>query len=441
MKQLLLIFFLIGYSTLALAQGGDQQRKLEERKEQIQKEIKALKSLINDQSSKEKSVLTKISDSDAKIKLSEKLISTTKKQTRLLTDDIYLNQLKINKLNRELEVLKDDYAKMILKAYQSRSDQSRIMFILSSKDFLEAYKRVQYMKQYASFRKVQGDEIRSKMTELEDLQTKLGVQKKDKQKLLAESQKEKNELEKDKDEQQKLVKDIQKNKKKYTAEVKAKQRESREIDRKIDAVIREAIAEANRKAAAKRAAEEKEAAAVVAKSSSKSTKSSGKSSGATTSSAPAKSTVSSEKIVLTKEGKVVSDNFRANKGHLPWPVEKGYVSSSFGTHPHPYIDGIDVNNKGIDITTEEGASVKAVFGGEVSSVQKLRSGNYIVCIQHGDYFTVYSNLDNISVSAGDKVSIHQKIGTVGKELDGRPVLKFIVSQNNKLQNPALWIAK
>lgn len=421
---------------MALAQGGDQQRKLEERKEQIQREIKALRSLIKDQSSKEKSVLDKISDNDAKIRLSEKLISTTRKQTRLLTDDIYLNQLKINKLNKELTVLKDDYAKMILKAYQSRSDQSRIMFILSSKDFLQAYKRVQYMKQYASFRKVQGDEIRDKMAELENLQAKLGIQKKDKQKLLAESQKEKNELEKDKNEQQKLVKDIQKNKKKYTAEVKAKQRESREIDRKIDAVIREAIAEANRKAAARKAAEDREA-AVAAKSSSKPAKSSG----AASSSSTEKSAVSSEKIVLTKEGKVISDNFKANKGRLPWPVEKGYVSSSFGTHPHPYIDGIDVNNKGIDITTEEGASVKAVFGGEVSSVLKLRSGNYIVCIQHGDYFTVYSNLDNVSVSSGDKVSIHQKIGTVGKELDGRPVLKFIVSQNNKLQNPSQWIAK
>jgi septal ring factor EnvC (AmiA/AmiB activator) len=420
MKQLLLIFFLISTGTAAFAQGGEQQRKLEARKAEIQKEIKALNSLIKDESSKEKSALSKLSENEARINLSEKLIKNTQKQTRLLTDDIYLNQLAINKLNRELKVLKEDYAKMILEAYKSRSEQSRIMFILSSENFLEAYKRVQYMRQYASFRKVQGDEIRDKMTEVEDRLAQLENQKHKKEKLIVESRKEKQELEKDKDEQEKLVKTIRKDKKKYTAEVRSKQKESREIDRKIDRIIREAIAAANRKTA-KKASESKATTAAAAKAGSE------------------KNTT--EKIVLTKEGKIVSDNFKANRGRLSWPVEKGYVSSGFGKHAHPYIPDVEVNNHGIDITTEANAAVRAVFGGEVSMVKTLRSDQIMVIVQHGNYFTIYSNLGSVSVSPGDKVSPNQRIGTVAEDYDGRSILKFMVCQNNTYLNPAQWIAR
>lgn len=422
MKQLLLTLFLLGTGIAAFAQGGEKQRQLEERKAEIQKEIKALNSLIKDQSSKEKSALSKLSENEARIDLSEKLIKNTQKQTRLLTDDIYLNQLAVNKLNRELKVLKEDYAKMILEAYKSRSEQSRIMFILSSENFLEAYKRVQYMKQYASFRKVQGDEIRDKMTEVENRLVQLGVQKKKKEKLIIESRKEKDALEKDKDEQEKLVKTIRKDKKKYTAEVKTKQRESREIDRKIDRIIREAIAEANRKTA-KKAAEAKATTTAAAK--------------AATSTRASET----EKIVLTKEGKVVSDNFTANKGRLPWPVEKGFISSSFGKHAHPYIDDVQVYNHGIDITTESNAPVRAVFGGEVSRIDSMRNNQKMVIIRHGNYLTVYINVENVSVSSGDKVSINQRIGTVGDDPEGRPVLKFRIMQNTKDLNPAQWIAR
>ena len=417
MRKLLFTLFLLSCGITALAQGGDQQKKLEARKAEIQREIKALNSLIKDESSKEKSVLSKIADNEARIRLSENLISTTQKQTRLLTDDIYLNQLKINKLKRELGVLKEDYAKTLLNAYKSRSDQSRIMFILSSENFLEAYKRVQYMKQYASFRKVQGEEIRDKMKELETLQQNLGVQKKNKERLLAESRKDKQSLEGDREEQKKLVKTIQKDKKKYSAEIKTKQKESREIERKIDAIVREAIAAANRKTA-KKASE---------------------SSATTTAAAKG----SSNKIVLTKEGKVVSDNFKANKGRLPWPVEKGYISSAYGTHASPYDSSITIKNSGVEITTEAGAPVRAVFGGEVMTIQVIKgTNNKIVYLQHGDFITVYYNLASVSVNVGEKVSLKQQMGTVARNpATGEAVLKFLVLQNTTYLNPSGWIAK
>jgi len=415
MTRLFLTIFLVGFVTFGYSQ-TDQRKKLEQRKAQILKEMKELQSLESQSKTKEKSVLGKIEENSTKIKLSEKLITTTSKQTRLLTDDIYTNQLSINKLNRELKVLKEDYANMVVKAYKSRSEQSRIMFILSSENFLQAYKRMQYMKQYASFRKVQGDEIRSKMAELEGRVTTLSIQKKEKEVLLSESEKQKQELEKDKREQETLVKAIRKDKKKYAAEIKKKQQEAKEIDRKIDRMIKDAIAAANKKAAAKAttAAEKKEITEAAKK--------------------------EPNKIVLTKEEKLTSSNFKANAGRLPWPVTEGYVSSKFGKHESPIEKGVVVENNGIEITSKPGAAVRAVFDGEVTQVQII-SGTKTVTIRHGEYFTFYFNLSSVNVSVGDKVSTKQNIGTIHTYPSGKTVMRFFVSQNTKFLNPESWIAK
>lgn len=415
MTRLLLTIFFLGFATLGWSQ-SEQQKKLEQRKAQLLKEMKELKNLESEERSKEKSVLTKIEGNNAKIKLSEKIISTTSKQTRLLTDDIYTNQLAINKLNRELKVLKEDYANMVVRAYKSRSEQSRIMFILSSENFLQAYKRMQYMKQYASFRKVQGEEIRTKMQKLETLDQTLVSQKKEKEKLLTESEKQKKDLEKDKDEQEKLVKAIRKDKKKYAAEYKKKQQEAKDIDRKIDRMIKEAIAEANRKAAAKAAtaAEKKEIAAAAKK--------------------------EPNKIVLTKEDKLTATNFKANKGRLPWPVAEGYVSTKFGKQQNPLEKNVIDDHKYIEITTKQGASVRSIFDGKVTFVQII-SGTKAVTIQHGDFFTIYYNLGSVNVEVGDKVSTKQTIGTVYTYPSGKTTLKLYVVQNMVYHNPESWITQ
>jgi septal ring factor EnvC (AmiA/AmiB activator) len=416
MTRLFLIIFFIGFTACGWSQSA-QQRKLEQRKAQILKEMRDLQNLESQSKTKEKSVLSRIEENNAKIRLSQNLISTTSKQTRLLSDDIYANQLSINKLNRELKVLKEDYANMIVKAYKSRSEQSRIMFILSSENFLQAYKRMQYMKQYATFRKIQGDEIRVKMEELESRIAKLKSQKKEKEKLLAESEKQKQTLEKDKDEQEKLIKNIRKDKKKYAAEIKKKKQEAKEIDRKIDKMIKEAIAEANRKAAAKAssASEKKEIAAAAKK--------------------------EPTKIVLTKEEKLIASNFKANKGRLPWPVAEGYVSSKFGTHESPLEKGVIVDNKNIEITTKEGAQVRAIFDGKVTFIQII-SGTKAVTVQHGDFMTIYYNLASVNVSVGDKVSTKQTIGTIHTYPgSGKTVLKFFIVQNMNYLNPESWIAQ
>ncbi|RVT80098.1 peptidase M23 [Flavobacterium sufflavum] len=417
-----------------------QQEKLEQRKAQIQREIRENEKMLQNVKSKEKSAMNVFLIQKNKIRLKETLINTTEKQTRLLSNDMYINQLKINKLNKELKILKEDYAKKIVNSYKSRSEQSRAMFILSSENFLQAYKRVQYLKQYTSFRKSQGEEINVKSTELVGYNEKLKVQKIAKQKLIAENQKEKQTLVKEKIEQEKLVNQIKKDKNRIVSDIRKKQREFKTIDAQINRLIREAIAEANRKAALERA-KAAALAAEKAKSSSssnpKTTREIAKEIKETVSREP----VSSSRIEMTPENKLIADNFRANRGNLPWPVEKGFISLGFGDQPHPVYNTLIVHNSGVEITTNDGANARAVFGGEVSKVQIISPVNKAVIIQHGDYFTVYQNLSSVNVSPGDKVSIKQNLGRIRTNGDtGKTVLKFILSQNTSYMNPQSWLS-
>jgi septal ring factor EnvC (AmiA/AmiB activator) len=414
--------------TSVLWSQSSQQEKLEQRKAQIQKEIRDNEKLLQSVKSKEKSAMNVFMIQKNKIRLKEVLINTTEKQAKYLANDMYINQMKINKLNKELVVLKEDYAKMIVKSYKSRSEQSRAMFILSSDNFLQAYKRAQYLKQYTSFRKNQGEEIKSKSVELVNYNNKLNAQKIAKQKLIAENEKEKIGLVKEKQEQEKLVNSIKKDKNRIVSDIRKKQRESKTIDKQIDRLIREAIAEANRKAAL-----EKAKARALAKNANASPKE--------VAAAIAKEPVSSSRIELTPEAKLIADNFRANRGSLPWPVEKGFISLGYGDQAHPIYNTLVIHNSGVEITTNEGASARAVFGGEVASVMVLSPVNKAVMIQHGDYFTIYQNLSSVSVNKGDKISIKQVLGRVRTNGDtGKTVIKFLLLQNTTYTNPQGWLS-
>lgn len=416
-KFILSLFFI--FMTTQMWSQEDQQQKLEQRKAQIQEEIRENERLLQDAKKKEKSVTKLIDIQKNKIKLKERLINTTEKQTKLLSNDMYINQMQINRLKRELVILKEDYAEMIVKSYKSRSEQSRAMFLLSSENFLQAYKRAQYMKQYTSYRKMQGEEIKSKSDQLTIYNGKLSVQKTAKQKLIEENEKERIALQKEKLQQEILVNSIKKDKKKYIAEIKKKEKEKRGVEKEIKRLIREAIAEANRKAAL-----------INAKANPKAS-----------TAATIKATESSDKIVLTAEGKIIADNFKANRGRLPWPVERGVVSLGYGDQPHPVYKTLTVHNSGVEITTDPGSNARAVFSGEVTRVMVFSPLNKAVMIQHGDYFTVYQNLSSVYVSKGDKVSIKQAIGKVRTNSDtGKTVIKFTISQNTTYNNPESWLS-
>ena len=405
----ILLFFFI--TSIAFAQTSEQQ-KLEQKKAQILKEIADNKARLESEKKKEKSVLKQITQQKNLINLRQKLLSATAKQTRLLSDDIYLTQLEMNKLNRELKVLREDYEKMIVKSYKSRNEQSRIMFVLSSENFLQAYKRIQYMKQYAGFRKMQGEEIKEKQQKLQQAEINLQNSKKEKEKVLVETEKEKQELEKEKQEQERLAKIIQKDKKKYAAEIDKKQKEARAIEAKIKKIIAAEIAAANKRNAAK-----------------------------TGTTAPKAGTAAASKFMLTPEGKIESNNFKANKAKLPWPVEKGNIFQKYGDQPHPVHKNVTVHNSSIEISTEKGSAARAVFAGEVFQIQVNENNrNWIaVYVRHGDFITIYMNLSSVNVVKGQKVSIKQKLGTIHTDNSGSTTMKFAVLQNTTYLNPELWL--
>jgi murein hydrolase activator len=415
MQKAVFTFFLVLLTSFSWSQ--QTQEELEQRKAKIQAEIREKEMMLQDVRKQEKSVTKLLTIQKEKIGLKQKLITTTAKQTKLLSNDIYINQVEINKLKKDLVELKEDYAEMIVKSYKSRSTQSRAMFLLSSENFLQAYKRLQYMKQYSNYRKMQGEEIKSKTIRLDDNVKRLSGQKTEKEKLIADQEKQRQDLEKEKAEQEKIAKSLNKSKKQIAAEIKAKQQETKRIDAQIKKLIREAIAEANRKAAAERA----------------------KANPKTTTAAETKKIEASDKIILTPEGKIISDNFRANKGNLPWPVEKGAITLGYGDQAHPVYKSLVVHNSGVEITTENGSNARAVFGGEVTKVIKISPLNIAVFIRHGDYFTVYQNLSSVSVGVGDKVTIKQSLGKIRTNADGKTILKFMISQNTTYNNPATWL--
>ncbi|HBK82563.1 MAG TPA: peptidase M23 [Flavobacterium sp.] len=427
MKLKISILILFLFSTFIFAQPSKQQ-ELEEKKEKIINALRQFKGLLNIEKKKEKSVLIEIEEKNSRIRMSQSLINTNESQVKYISNDIYKNQSLINTLSKELEVLKNDYASMIVKAYKSRSQQSRVMFVLSSQDFYQAYKRIQYMKQYAGFRKTQAEEIKLKQEKLNEAIATLQSKKVKKEQVISETAKEKEALEKEKQEKIKLVKIIQKDKKKYLVEIEKKEREKKEIDRQIKRTIAIAIAEANKREANKVRLASKKDNTEPSKTITSTTKTVGL------------NTSNTSKFILNADGKVDSDNFKANKGKLPLPVERGYISLPYGDQPHPIHKNLTTHNSGVEITTQPGAYARAVFAGEVIQVQSIYANNYAVYIRHGDYITLYMNIESLNVGVGDKVSIKQRLGKIHTNSDGRTTMKFIVTQNTTTLNPSSWLS-
>ncbi|MBS7320703.1 MAG: peptidoglycan DD-metalloendopeptidase family protein [Myroides sp.] len=428
MRRILsIILLLTAFSSFAQQDYQAQQRKLEERKAQILKEIKEFQTLLNTNKKQERNILAELNEQNRKIKLQTELISNSQKQVRTLKNDIYVNTLAANKLRRELAVLKEDYAKTIVKSYKSRSEQNRIMFILSSENFLQAYKRMQYIKQYAKYRKSQGDEIREKFEELEKITAHLEVQKRKQEQIAKEQENQRQELQTERGKQSELMSLVKKDSKKYADQIRNKQQETKKIDQQIKAIIKKIIEEENRKRREEEERRRREEEAKNAKA--------GKTNTTKTS---VTKTSTAGKFDMTPEEKALATSFSNNRGKLPWPVEKGYISARYGTVKHPEYD-IQYENHGIEITTERGATVRSVFEGEVSQVQIIGNSR-TVFIRHGEYISVYQNLASVNVSKGQKVSTKQQIGTVGTNFEGEAVLKFLITKNSDYNNPQSWLS-
>ncbi|WP_047549428.1 murein hydrolase activator EnvC family protein [Psychroserpens sp. Hel_I_66] len=397
----ILFLFLLLKSFSSEAQ-SDKQKALEAKRVEFQKQLNILNNLYSKDKKEEKGVLSLVEDLNHKVSVRRNLIKVTNDQANLLTREINGNQNEISSLRDQLTTLKEDYSQMIVKSYKNKSEQSRVMFLLSSDDFKQAYKRLQYIKQYTDYQKEQGDLIKGKTTKLQELNTDLLRQKADKDKLIVENREAKKELEKELKEQEKLMASIRQNLSSYSSKIKKKQQEIDAIDREINRLIREAIAASNKEAG-------------------KSTTSKG--------------------FALTPEAKLIAKNFAANKGKLSWPVEKGVVKVRFGTQPSPIDPSVKINSNGVRIATDKNEKVRVVFEGEVLAVSGQKNSNPVVLIRHGNYITVYRNLSKVYVRKGDKVSTKQEIGEVFTNNEGETILGFGVFKDSNPENPASWIYK
>ena len=389
------------FTTVNTFAQNKRQQELEQQRMSLMKEIEKINSLLFQEKKEEKSILVAVEDLNYKIAVRQNLIRVTNQQANILTREINSNQDEITRLRKKLTLLKEEYAAMVVKSYKSKSEESKVMFLLSSTNFQQAYKRLQYIKQYADHQKKQAQLIKEQTLKLQELNTSLSKQKEEKQKLIDANRRSRQQLQKELDQQEDMVSSIKKNLRSYNAQIKTKRQEVDKIDREIERIIRDAMANSNKKA--------------------------GK---ATT----------SNTFAMTPEEKELAANFTSNKGKLPWPVNQGVVKMRYGKQKSLIDKTVTINSNGVRIATNKGEKVRAVFQGTVHSIMVPKNGNNVVLVQHGNYFTVYKNLTKINVKKGDKVSTKQIIGEVNTDrVTGESLLSFVIFKDGKTQNPANWI--
>jgi len=396
---LFFLFLLIGFSSF-----GQTRKQLEEQRKKYQAEIVQLNKLLFNEQKKEQNAMDDLKDIKQKIEVRNKLIATMQQEALLLSIEITEKQRELNRLNKKLTDLKADYGDMIYKSYRSKSQQSRLMFILSSQNFYQAYKRLEYMKQYTSFRKKQGEEIVVQSTEVKKLFDALTLQKREKETLLASEEEEKKQMELDRLKQENYLAIIKKKESQYKKDIQKRINDEKLIVAKIDKLIKEEIERANRK---------------IVKKDVKATK---------------------DEFFLTPEAKALANEFASNKGRLPWPVKEGVVVRKFGDQPHPTFPGITITSSGLHIVTSNGSYANAIFNGEVMNVLVGSGGVKNVLIRHGNFITSYNNLENLLVKKGDKVTTGQRIGQIFTDkLSNKTTLIFVVFKNTTRLNPSEWI--
>ncbi len=398
-RFLVVLILVLFFAVPVEAQKNSEKKKLEAKRRKLKKEIKKIKNYLDKTKKKERSLSHQVKDLNQKIETRESLINTISDEIQAIGIEIIENTSKMDSLQKELSVLKKDYSELIYQSYKNRSEESRLMFILSSDNFYQGYQRFQYMKQYTQYRKNQGDSIKSKAFNLRVMNDSLAILKTQKQELVDEKKYEQEQIALEKDKQEKLVKKYRKQKQKYIGQIRKKQRDERKLTQQIEAAIRNAIK-----------------------------KSSGKKKGG---------------FALTPEAKVLAGKFASNKGKLPWPVKKGLVTVRFGTHADPMDPSLKISSSGVRIATVEGAEVKAVFDGKVMAIQKNpQTGVLYVMIQHGNYISVYANLQKVYVSTGDRVKTKEVIGVIHtNKVTGKTVLKFQIWKEATTLNPADWVYK
>ncbi|MCX7862210.1 MAG: peptidoglycan DD-metalloendopeptidase family protein [Bacteroidales bacterium] len=416
----LLILLMIFFSIKA-----QDRKELEAKRRQTLKEIEYTNSLLKKTRQEKKNSMNQLLILNKKIKAREELIQNIQQEIAILDKRMQQLYAKLDTLESDLKKLKDAYARMLIFAYKTRSAYDKIIFVLSADDFNKSYRRLKYLQYYGEYRQKQIKRIISTKEEIKSVLEQLREKKLQKEQLRNESEQEKKILSQDKEEQTKVLGSL----KKQESELLKKLAEQKKADRQLQETIKQLIAEELRKAreeAARKAKEENKAKANITNKP------------ATT----AKEESKKPEPLLTPEEQLVNDKFESNRGLLPWPTERGVILSTYGEHEHPVLKGIKVRNDGVQIGTLPSARVRSIFDGEVTKVLSIPGKNKVVIIRHGNYFTVYANLSEVSVVSGQKVKTKQTIGTAGTDPDeDKTFVELQIWNGNIKLNPELWISR
>ncbi len=372
---------------------------LNEQKQKTAREIEYTTRLLNQVQKEEKASLNRLRLINNSISKQNELIANMNNQIAVYQNFINSNSEAVQMLSADIENIKKEYARLIRLAYKNKEKYDVLMFLLSSGNFNQAYRRFLYMQRYVSYRKKQAETIEMIQSLLNEKILKLRKLQEKQEQLINETNREKQKLNKSKTRQNAEIRKLEQQQQDLREKLQQQRRIEQQLEREIQRMIE---AEARRKRDA------------------------------------------GEPLYdLTPEEKLVGTSFEQNKRRLPWPVERGVITERFGIHRHPVLENVQIRNNGISIATETGAEVRAVFDGEVSRVFGITGGNTAVIIRHGKYLSVYSNLREVIVKQGDKVQTGQSIGTVFSDVneDGKSILKFQIWRENQKLNPETWIVR
>ena len=388
MKRLLLIICLI--CSIIAPIWADEVKDLQKEQEKIRRELAETEQLLKETKQNEKATTNKLTLLKKSIKDRKRLIDGINREIKALDDDMLRLVARRGELQVEQMHLRDDYAKLVRKTHYQQRLQSPLLFVLSANSFQQMVRRIRYLRQFAHYRQKQVAAIEATQADIDRQNAKLSQRKDERRDALKAQQKEQEKLTRDQKKAQSMLNELKKKEKNLAAQQKKQQKRIDEINKKIDEVIRK----------------------------------------------------QATKTTLTKEQQLIAGGFEQNKGRLPWPVEKGFISGTFGTHQHPVYEHVTINNKGIYLQTTAGSVARAVYEGEVSSVVVL-GNTYAVIVQHGNYRTVYSNLKEVKVKQGDKVKAKQALGVIFSDPDddNKTEVYFQIYKDRQLLNPTPWLAR
>jgi len=373
---------------------GQTKSELEEQRKRTLEEIAYVDKMLKTTEKEKIESLNALRMLGNKLSLRENVIKSMGKEIDLLNERIEINRIALEMMEEDLMVLKNDYSQAIVNSYKWKKVNPEIVYILSSKDFNQGYKRLKYLQQVTKYRRYESEIIGELKEEVEGTKERLEKDRIRISDLQKTEMQQKDLMKNEQTRKQKILKSLGNKEKQLQKELAEKKRIARRIEEEINRIIEE---------------EKKRAL----------------------------------KSALTPEQKLIGENFYDNKGRLPWPVEKGIITAHFGIHQHPVLKYVTEENKGIEITSEGKITARSVFKGEVSAISAIAGANMTVIIRHGNYLSVYSNLVNVKVKKGDKVETKQEVGEVYSDprTERNSTLKFMIFEQKNALDPEQWIAK